>query len=123
MAWAKPTAKMIATFEGALPADARVERKIMFGCPLGYVNGNAFAWLHDNKIALRLPDADRERLTRDHRAKAFEPLPGRVKQGWIVMPSRITDDASTLTKLTAAAFAHVAVLPAKVKKVKRKPKK
>jgi hypothetical protein len=123
MACAKPTAKMLATFERTLPTDARVERKTMFGCPLGFVHGNSFAWLHDNKIALHLPDEARERLTREFRAKAFEPLPGRVKQGWIVMPARIADNESMLAKWSAAAFAHVASLPVKVKKTKKEAPK
>jgi TfoX/Sxy family transcriptional regulator of competence genes len=121
--WAKSTEKMIRTFEGALPADAGVERKKMFGCPAGFVNGSMFAGLHENRIVLRLPDADRERLRRDHRAKPFGPMPGRMMKEWIVVPAGIAEDGCMLAKLIKGAFAHTASLPPKAKKKSKKKRR
>jgi hypothetical protein len=119
MAWQKPTPEMIATFEDILPSDRRVERKKIFGCPTGFVNGNMFAGLHENRVVLRLSDEGRQRLTKTHRVKAFEPLPGRVMKGWIVVPSGIVAERKSLKDLAGEAFAHTASLPPKAKKSKK----
>lgn len=63
-----------------------------------------FAGLHENKVVLRLGDEDREGLIRDHRAKAFEPLPGRVMKDWLVLPARVTRDRSGLASWVERAL-------------------
>jgi TfoX/Sxy family transcriptional regulator of competence genes len=119
VAWVKAKGEMIAAFDGALPKDARVERRNMFGFPVGFVNGNMFAGLHQNRVALRLPDDPRERAHHEHGAQPFEPMPGRVMKEWVVLPARANTDAKLLAGLAAQAFAYTQALPAK----KAKPKK
>lgn len=41
MAWKKPAPETIATFEAVLPG-APAERRMMFGYPAAFVNGNVF---------------------------------------------------------------------------------
>jgi TfoX/Sxy family transcriptional regulator of competence genes len=123
MAWAKPTETMIAAFAAALPEDARVERKQMFGCPVGFVNGNMFAGLHENTVVLRLPEEERARLEREHRAVPFAPMAGRVMKDWVALPARLAEDGRALATLVADAFAHALALPPKPEKAKRPSRK
>lgn len=119
MPWEKPTLEMIKTFDKVLPNDSRIEKKKMFGCPVGFVNGNMFAGLHENKVVLRLAERDLELFRKEYRAKPFEPIRGRVMRDWIVVPSKVSDDKRLLSKWTSEAFTHTATLPAKAKKTKK----
>jgi hypothetical protein len=55
--WKKVTPEQAARFEAALPEG--VERRTMFGCPIGVVNGNMFTGVHNDEINVRLSDPDR----------------------------------------------------------------
>jgi TfoX/Sxy family transcriptional regulator of competence genes len=113
MAWKKSPARLVAAFDAALPSDASVERRTMFGYPCAFVNRNMFAGLHQDALFIRLDPAGRERMRSHHQARSFEPMPGRVMREYIVMPGTLLDDEPALARWVARAFRYAARLPAK----------
>ena len=109
-------------FADVFPDDPRAERRKMFGYPAGFVNGNMFGGLWQDRVVLRLADADRERLSKDHGAEPFEPM-GRAMKGYVTVPSAIHGDANQLREWLQRAFEFGASLPAKEKKPKTTTKK
>lgn len=73
MKWKKPSEKMIVFFDSILPSSSKVVRKKMFGCSVGFINGNMFMGLHSDGIILRLGEGERENFIKQYNAKIFEP--------------------------------------------------
>jgi TfoX/Sxy family transcriptional regulator of competence genes len=114
---------MIALFDRLLPTDPRVERKTMFGCPMGYANGNIFLGLHEDRFILRVGDDDRAVLIKEFKAKPFEPTPGRKSSQTLVLPEPIAGDPKALRSWCGKALAHALSLPPKKAKKKAAAKK
>jgi TfoX/Sxy family transcriptional regulator of competence genes len=112
MAWRKSSPELIASFDRALPADARVERRKMFGYPAAFVNGNMMAGLHQENVILRLAEADRARLAAAG-GMPFEPTPGRRMREYMVLPDAMATDAKAMQVWLKQSFDFVARLPAK----------
>ena len=116
MKWKKAPEALVKLFDGVFPDDARAERRQMFGYPAGFVNGNMFAGLHEERFVVRLGDADRARLLAVDGATTFEPMKGRPMREYVVLPRSILDDAAELSRWLGRALAHGAALPPKAKK-------
>ena len=121
MSFNKSSPERTAEFNAALPEDPRVEKRKMFGYAAAFVKGNFFVGMHEENIALRLPDGLEKKLSAMKGAKPFDPMGGRPMKGWFVIPR-----AAKLGPLLADALELVAKLPAKKAKPKAavaKPKK
>jgi TfoX/Sxy family transcriptional regulator of competence genes len=123
MGWEKSSDSMIERFGRLLPADPRVERRTMFGCPMAVANGNLFLGLHENRFLIRLGDDDRAVLIKEYKAKAFEPMPGRKSGATLVLPDRIAADPAALRSWCDKALSHALSLPPKKAKKKAAPVK
>jgi len=116
--WRKSPETLVKAFDAALPSEPRVERRLMFGYPAGFVNGNMFCGLHQESLVLRLGDARRAALLEHDGASTFEPMPGRPMREYVVAPPDVVGSASALRAWMKDALAYVATLPSKAK---RKP--
>ena len=114
MAWRKSPPELIARFDRALPSDARIERRKMFGYPAAFVNGNMMAGLHQENVLLRLAEADRAHLAAEG-GVPFEPSPGRRMREYMVLPAAAAAEARVMKTWMKRSFAFVASLPAKHK--------
>ena len=92
----------------------------MFGFPAAFVNGNMFAGTFEDKIVVRVPDAERERLLTAKRATAFEPMPGRPMKEYVVVPPAVARKRAELASWVARAFAYAEELPPKGSKTARR---
>ena len=113
MAWKKSSEGLKAIFNTALPADPRVERRPMFGYPSALVNGHLFTGLHEERMVVRLDEAERSELLGVEGACIFEPVPGRPMREYVVLPPSILGDERALRRWTARALSYVATLPPK----------
>ena len=111
MAWAKPSPRLIARFDRALPADPRIERRQMFGCPCAFTGGQMFAGLFQEQLFVRLGEAERAALLAEPGAAPFVPMPGRVMREYVCVPRPLT--SRRLPQWLLAAFAYAASLPPK----------
>ncbi len=104
---------LVRTFENAMKDFPMAQQRKMFGFPAGFINGNMFAGLFNDKMILRLSSSDAAKLPD---TKQFEPMPGRAMTGWFVVPPRVVKSATKLSVWMETAFGYTRKLPAKAKK-------
>ena len=114
MAWKKPSAALVETFDAVLPGPP-AERRLMFGFPAGFVNGNMFMGLYEEQLLLRLDEGPRQALVAGG-ATPFEPMKGRPMREYVVAPAALVADRAALVKWVRQAFAYGRSLPPKPKK-------
>ena len=122
MQWKKTPPELVATFDTAAPDDPRVTRKPMFGYPALFVNGNMFASTFQDKVVVRLGEADRAELERRGAAQ-FEPMAGRPMREYVVVPPAIVAKPGELRGWVDRARSHAAGLPPKAATKKATAKK
>lgn len=113
MKWSKTPEQLVSTFLAALPEDARVERRKMFGYPCAFVNGNMFTGLHQESLVVRLAEEDRQTLVRQRGAHIFAPFPGRLMKEYVAMPGAIIGDEAELKGWLRRSLEYAAALPPK----------
>ncbi len=111
MAWKKAPPELVATFEKAFPKANDAERRQMFGYPAGFVNGNLFGGIFQDRVMVRL-----DPTTAPKGAKPFEPMAGRAMKGYVEVPASAITSPAQLAKWLEAGRAHTATLPRKAKK-------
>lgn len=117
MSFEKSSPALVARFEAALPRDAIVQPKKMFGYPAAFVHGNYFAGLHEDNVVLRLPAPLRQKLPELAGAPVFDPMgTGTGMKDWLVVPKTIAASPARLAALLEVALPLVAALPPKAKK-------
>ena len=105
-------------FADALPDDPIVERRLMFGYPSMYVNGNMVGGVHEDNIVVRLPHGPRaEALALDGPAPLL-PM-GRPMKEYVVLPKAMHADRDALSGWFARAIAYGATLPSKEAKPRK----
>ncbi|MFN2520624.1 MAG: TfoX/Sxy family protein [Candidatus Limnocylindria bacterium] len=112
MQWKKTAPELVAKFDRAVPDDPRVTRKPMFGYPALFVNGNMFASTFQDKVVVRLGQADRAELE-SRGAQQFEPMAGRPMKEYVVVPPAIVAKPAELRGWVERARANAAGLPPK----------
>ncbi|HEV8320552.1 MAG TPA: TfoX/Sxy family protein [Myxococcota bacterium] len=117
MQWRKSPPALIATFDAVMPG-APAERRLMFGYPAGFLNGNMFVGLHQESFVLRLGEADGAALLREPGGAPFEPMPGRPMRGFFCAPPPVVADRAVLRRWVEKALQHAATMPAKAKKAR-----
>ncbi len=123
MAWRKSPPELIALFDAALPDDARIERRKMFGYPCAFVNGNMFTGLHQEDWVVRLSEVDRDTAKQDLGAGMFEPMAGRPMREYVSLPEAVLSDDAALADWIGRSLAYASSLPVKVKKPRKAAKK
>lgn len=118
MHWEKPSKQLVDTFDSAIGAYPLAERRLMFGMPAAFLNGNMFAGLHGERMMLRLPDGPRTELMAKKGGGPFEPMPGRPMKDYAIVPPSILADRGQLDDWLGKAFEHAQTLPAKEKKTR-----
>lgn len=99
-------------FEICLPADPRVQRRKMFGCPCAFVNGNMFAGLHEDRVIVRLASQTRQQTLDAGDAQPFE-VGGRVMREYVVLPCALELKTQVIAQWIAQGFEFAASLPVK----------
>ena len=115
MAWEKSPQWLLDLFAASLPDDPRIERRKMFGMPVGFVNGNLFAGVFQDQIFVRLAPEARAALEAEH-----GPLPGRSSRTYMRIPEDMLEDEAEIGQMLARAFRYTAALPEKAKNTRKK---
>ena len=108
------TATVLAAFEAALPSDARVATKKMFGMPCAFVNRQMFFGTFGECLVARVGPARVGQLVEQAGMSVFTPTPEHPWHDYVqVDPSH---EAATIKALAAEALNWAAKLPLKGKK-------
>jgi TfoX/Sxy family transcriptional regulator of competence genes len=119
MQWKKAPEELKEYLDAAMSGLAG-QRRLMFGYPAYFINGNMFIGLFQDTVFIRLPMIVMKQLLTDGEAKPFEPLPGRVMKDYIVLPRNVYSDGKRFMKLVNQTIEHTAALPPKIKKKKQR---
>ena len=88
-------------------------RRLMFGYPCAFVNGNMATGLFAAAWFARLSPPDVEELSAAGLARPFEPMPGRGMRGYSLLPDEIVADPGALPRWVERSLAFTATLPPK----------
>jgi TfoX/Sxy family transcriptional regulator of competence genes len=118
--WRKSDPELSALFGRAVPADPRIDKRKMFGCPAALVDGKLFGCVHQDSFVLKFGEADRAILRDDFDAHGYEFMAGRGIRDFVAMPDEILGDMAALGDWIGRSIAHVAAKKAAVKKPAKK---
>jgi TfoX/Sxy family transcriptional regulator of competence genes len=121
--WTKSPVWLVEAFDAALPREASIERRKMFGYPAAFVRGNMATGLFKEHLIVRLPEERRLELLAEPGSTPFEPMPGRPMREYVVVSPALVSDAQTLRRWIGEAAAYAASLPARAKTSAKKTKK
>jgi TfoX/Sxy family transcriptional regulator of competence genes len=122
MDWKKTPPALAARFAAAAPKDPHVVRRVMFGYPALFLNGNMFAFTFRDKVVVRLSEGGRIRAMKAG-AKKFGPMPDRPMKEYVALSAADAGKPAAVTKWIAQARTYAATLPEKKRTVKRATKK
>jgi TfoX/Sxy family transcriptional regulator of competence genes len=91
----------------------------MFGNLAAFVNGNMFMGLFGSDVGVRLPETDRMVLLEAEGAGPFGPE-GRPMGEYVSIPAVWRGDPERTAHWSDRALEHVATLPRKAKKPRKK---
>ncbi|MCI4326992.1 MAG: TfoX/Sxy family protein [Thermoplasmata archaeon] len=109
----KPAAETVAAFDSLVPKVAGVTRRLVFGQPAVFVDGNMFFSVFGNHLIVRLSEADRASALKDLGAIAFEPMPGRPMREYVELPTRLLADLPAVEGWVNRALEYGRRLPKK----------
>lgn len=94
------------------PAD----RRAMFGASTYFVNGNMFAGVHEDRLILRLSEADRKKIMALFDEVAlFEPMEGRPMKEYVTLPEPVYSHPDVVNEWLRRSWEYGRSLPPKVK--------
>jgi TfoX/Sxy family transcriptional regulator of competence genes len=112
---------LVARFNDAIrPLMSEIEPRKMFGYPSAFIGGQMFTGLFQDRMHLRLSDADRAEFLKIDGAILFEPMPGRAMKEYVMVPPSILNSDEKLGAWLKKSAAYARSLPPKVKKPKKK---
>ena len=109
----KPNPEAVAAYEAALPSDARVERKKMFGLPCAFVNRQMFFGTFEETLVARVGPPRVQVLSSQSGIRVFTPMVDRPWRDYVQLDA--SADPALLASLAAEALAWTERLPAKAK--------
>lgn len=112
--WKKVTPALAERFDACLPRARGVERRRMFGCPCAFVNGNMFTGLHETRLIVRLPEAERVRLIATNAAKPFAVM-GRTMREYVAIEDALDRGPAEIGEYMSCALDYARKLPSKKK--------
>jgi len=121
MPWDKAPDELAQRFAATLDRFPAAERRLMFGYPAAFVNGNMFTGLFASAWFVRLAPDELQSLHAEGGGD-LEPMPGRPMKGYATLPGPILADDARLHDWVGRALAFTETVPPKVKKAARAPK-
>ena len=120
MTWEKVPAELIEALSDVTEGlDA--QRRLMFGYPCYFVNGNMFLGAYGDGAIVRLPRNEGEQaLGSIEGIVPFEPIPGRTMKEYIVVPEAVYRDRVRFENLVRHSLEYVRSLPPKQKSGSRR---
>ena len=80
--------------------------------PYTSLNGNMFTLLHQSKLAIRLPEAQREAFQKKYNTTLFEAY-GTVMKEYVAVPDSLLEKTNELKRYLAQSYAYAKTLKPK----------
>jgi TfoX/Sxy family transcriptional regulator of competence genes len=106
-----------ALYDKLIATNPEIERKGDAN-PYTSVNGNMFTLLHQQKLAIRLPDDERVEFLKKYKTSLFEAY-GTVMKEYVAVPDKLLEKTLELRKYLDQSYSYAKTLKPKPTKKKR----
>ena len=106
----------VALYDKLIATIPEIERKGDAN-PYTSFNGNMFTLLHQERLAIRLPEDEREKFLKKYKTTLFEAY-GAVMREYVAVPDNLLAKTSELKKYLEMSYAYAKTLKAKPTKKK-----
>ena len=105
-----PSAKKL-LYDKLIATNPKIERKGDAN-PYTSLNGNMFTLLHQSKLAIRLPEDEREKFLKKYKTTLFEAY-GTVMKEYVAVPDNLLEKAQELKKYLDLSYDYAKTLKPK----------
>lgn len=106
----------VALYDELIATNPEIERK-GDNNPYTSLNGNMFTLLHQSRLAIRLPGAEREKFIKKYKTGLFEAY-GAVMKEYVAVPDGLLESTKELRKYLDLSFEYAKKLGPKPTKKK-----
>lgn len=119
MPWKKAPPELISFLDITMETYT-AERKMMFGFPVYFINGNMFMGLFEDQLFLRLgEEAVKSLQSQGDPLVCLEPMKGRPMKNYVVIPEKLYRDQKVFREIVSSACDYAKTLKPKEKKSKK----
>jgi TfoX/Sxy family transcriptional regulator of competence genes len=116
MPWKKANKDLIDILEKMM-LNYRCDRRMMFGAPTFFVNGNMFTGVHEDSIILRLSETDlKEMFAQFKEVKPFTPMGGHAMKEYAAVPESLASNPDAFKYWLDKSYNYASSLPQKAAK-------
>jgi TfoX/Sxy family transcriptional regulator of competence genes len=108
---AKSSTDRVALYDRLIATNPKVERKGDAN-PYTSLNGNMFTLLHQSRLAIRLPEDQREKFLKKYKTTLFEAY-GTVMKEYVAVPDTLLENTKELKKYLDLSFEYAKTLKPK----------
>jgi TfoX/Sxy family transcriptional regulator of competence genes len=105
-------------YDKLIATNPRIERKGDAN-PYTSLNGNMFTLLHQARLAIRLPEDEREKFVKKYKTSLFEAY-GTVMKEYVAVPDNLLDKTQELKKYLDLSYEYAKTLKPKPGATKKK---
>jgi len=98
-------------YDKLIALNPKIERKGDAN-PYTSLNGNMFTLLHQQKLAIRLPEEEREKFLKKYKTTLFEAY-GAIMKEYVAVPDNLLEKTQELKKYLDLSYEYVKTLKAK----------
>lgn len=106
----------VALYDRLIATNPGIERK-GDNNPYTSLNGNMFTLVHQSRLAIRLPDDEREKFLKKYKTGLFEAY-GTVMQEYVAVPDSLLENTKELKHYLDLSYAYAKTLKPKPTKKK-----
>jgi len=113
---AKSPDNRVAIYDRLIATNPKIERKGDAN-PYTSLNGNMFTLLHQSRLAIRLPEDEREKFLKKYKTTLFEAY-GTVMKEYVAVPDDLLENTKELKKYLDLSYKYAKTLKPKPTKKK-----
>jgi hypothetical protein len=98
-------------YDKLIATNPKIERKGAAN-PCTSLNGNMFTLLHQSKLAIRLPEEEREKFLKKYKTKLYEAY-GAVMQEYVAVPDNLLANTKELQTYLDLSYEYAKTLKPK----------
>lgn len=112
----KKPSDRVALYDKLIATIPRIERKGDAN-PYTSLNGNMFTLMHEERLAIRLPEDEREKFLKKYKTSLYEAY-GTVMKEYVAVPDSLLENTKELQKYLEMSFEYAKTLKPKPTKKK-----
>jgi len=101
----------VALYDKLIATNSKIERKGDAN-PYTSLNGNMFTLLHQSRLAIRLPEDEKEKFLKKYKTTLFEAY-GTVMQEYVTVPDSLLENTKELQKYLDLSYEYAKTLKPK----------